>query len=74
MIVQECSTPARRGKQIVAHRIVDNALRDLSLVLQRDGYTVLREAMQKIRRSVERIDDPHVVGGRVGVFGGPFLC
>jgi len=56
------------------HGIVDDALGDLSLVLQRDRYAILRKAVQEIGGAVERIDDPQVVGGRVGVFRRPFLC
>ena len=58
MVVQIGAAAARRCKQIVAHRIVDDRLRQHAFVRERDRHRVLREAVQKIGGAVERIDDP----------------
>ena len=73
-IVEKRATPARCGEEIVADGIVDDGLRDLPLVLQRDRHAILREAVQKVGRAVERIDDPHVLCRGVGALSGAFLC
>ena len=64
-VVEERAAAARGGEQVVAHRVVDHALRDHALVRQRDRHAILRKAVQEVGRAVERIDDPHVLG--VGV-------
>ena len=46
------------GKQFVADRIIDDAGLQPALTLQRDRNGKERNAVQEIRRSVERIDDP----------------
>src|SRR5207247_10428738 len=74
MIVQKCAATTRRREEIVAHRIVDHALRDPTFVLQRYRYAILRQAVQEVCRSVQRIDDPEIFRCGVGVFGGAFLC
>ena len=63
------------GEQVVAGRVVDDGLRDLAALLQRDRYAILRKAVDEIGGAVERIDDPDVfifvvqVGGCAGFFG-----
>ena len=73
-VVQERAAPARRREEIVAHRVVDHAVRDLAAVRERDRNAVLRKAVQEVGRAVERIDDPDVFRVGVGAFGGAFLC
>ena len=73
-VVQERTAPAGRREEIVAHRVVDHAVRDLAAVRERDRNAVLRKAVQEVGRAVERVDDPDVFRVGVGAFGGAFLC
>ena len=73
-VVEERAAAARRGEKVVMHRIVDDRLRDLTLVLERDRHAVLWKTVQKVGRAVEWIDDPHVLRCGVGAFRGAFLC
>src|SRR5439155_2250432 len=73
-VIEKRAAAARRGKQVVAHRVIHHALRDLSSVLQRNRYTVLWKAVQKIGRAIQWIDNPQVLGVGVDAFGGSFLC
>ena len=74
MIVQKSAAAPRCGEEVVVHRIVNHALRNLSFVLQGNRNAILRKAVQEIGGAVEWIDDPQLFGVRVGVFGGAFLC
>src|ERR1700730_995980 len=56
-------------EQVVAHRIIDDARNDSALPLERDRDRKMRDAVKKIQRAVERIDDPAV--GLVGAFMQP---
>ncbi len=73
-VVQIRAAPARRGEQVVAHRIEDHGLRDHAAVRERDRHAVLREPVEEVRRSVQRVDDPHVLGRRIPAMGRAFLC
>ena len=74
MIVHEGAAPSCRGEEVVAHRVVNDALRHLFLVPHGNRNAILRKAVQKVGRAIERIDDPQVFGVGVGIFGGTFLC
>jgi hypothetical protein len=56
-------------EQVVAHRIIDDARNDRALPIERDRDRKMRDAVKKIQRAVERIDDPAV--GLVGAFMQP---
>ena len=73
VIVEERAAPARRREEVVAARIVDHRLRDLAPVREGDRHAVLRKAVQEVGRAVERIDDPDVLGRRVGALRRAFL-
>src|SRR5437667_2236281 len=73
-VIEKCTAAPRRGKQVVAHRVIHHALSDLSLVLQRNRYAILRKAVQKISRAIEWIDNPQVLGVGVDAVSGSFLC
>ncbi len=49
-------------KQLVADGLVDNAGDEFAFSLERDRYGEVRNAVQEVGRSVERIDDPTIVG------------
>jgi len=70
-VVEERAAAAACGEKIVTARIVNYALSDDATMLERDRNSVVRKAMKKIRRTVERIDDPAMLGcpGRSA-----FLC
>src|SRR5579862_4963119 len=53
-IVQERAAAARRGKEIIANRIVDHRLRDHVAMRKGDRHAILRKAVQEVRRAVER--------------------
>jgi len=57
---------SERGlKQIVPHRVVNDAQHDLAVFLQGDGDAEKGEAVGVIRCSVERIDNPAHRAGAV---------
>ena len=49
---------ARGGEDLLAHRIVHDGMVDATAYAAADGDAELREAMNEIRRAIERIDDP----------------
>ena len=61
-VVEVGAASAAGGVEVVARRIIDDGLRHDAAMLERDGDCILREAVQKVRRAVERIDDPAVFG------------
>ena len=69
VVVEIGAAAARRGEEIVAHRIVDHRLRDQSLLREGDRHAVLRESVQEVGGAVERIDDPDVLGVGIVAFG-----
>ena len=73
-IVEECAATSGGREEVVADGVVDDSMRDLALVRERDRYAVLRKAVQEVGRAVERIDDPDVFRVGVVAFGGAFLC
>ena len=73
--VQEGAATFAGGEELIARGIVDDGLGDLSTVLQCNRDRVLREAMNKVGRAIQGINDPNVfvvvmqIGGRAGFFG-----
>src|SRR5690554_3312526 len=66
-IVEECAPPLSSCEQVIAVRIVDDSLGQLTFLHQCDGYAILREVVQKIGGTVERVDDPDILGVLVAV-------
>ena len=58
MVVEVSTVAARRGEQVIAHRIVNHRLHHYAFVRERYRYRVLRKAVQEIGGAIERIDDP----------------
>ena len=58
LALELCAVASRCGEEFLTHGIVDHRLLQASTVLERDRYGERREAVQEIRRAVERIDDP----------------
>ena len=52
---------AARREDLLAQRVVDDAVLELALARDADRHRELREAVQVVRRAVERIDDPLVL-------------
>ncbi len=63
--VEHRAIAAAGGKQFIAQRIIDHGNLDPGLVLQGDGDGKLREAMEKIGRAIQRVDDPDMVVARM---------
>src|ERR1700754_493098 len=61
-IVQKRALAALGGEEFIVHRIVDHGRDDDAVLLQRKRYGELRDAVQEIRRAVERIDDEALRG------------
>ena len=57
-IIQMRAAAARGGEQLLADRIVDHAVLQAAALLTGDGDREHREAVQKVRRAIQRIDDP----------------
>src|SRR5690606_15519643 len=62
MLVAEGAAAALGREKLVHGGIVDDARDDLALALKGDGDGEERNAVQEVRRAVERIDDPAVLG------------
>ena len=63
---------AAAGREnLLPQRVVNDAVLELALASDADRHGELREAVQVVRRSVERIDDPLilVVAGRAAFLG-----
>jgi hypothetical protein len=60
LVVQEGAASASSGKKIIAVGVINYSLGQDALLLQSDGHGVLRKAMKKIGRAVQRIDDPYI--------------
>src|SRR5581483_5846977 len=60
LVVEKGSFAALGEKHLVVGRIVDQSRDDRSFALKRDRDCELRNAVQEIRRAVERIDDPEM--------------
>src|SRR5690606_1494983 len=52
---------ARRGKDFLPQRVVDDRMLQLAAIGDRDGYREDRESVHVVRRAVERIDDPRIL-------------
>src|SRR5690606_14572548 len=50
--------PAARAEDLLAERVVDDAVLKLAALRYRDRHGKHRESVQVVRRAVERIDDP----------------
>ena len=59
-VVEVGALAAFGGEHLVVDRIVDQAGDDRAFALERDRDREMRNAVQEIRRAVERIDDPGV--------------
>ncbi len=66
LVVEESALAAFGDEQVVVGGIVDEAGDDRAVALERDRHREMRNAVQKIGRAVERIDDPAM--GFVGAF------
>jgi hypothetical protein len=64
--VQHRAPAALRDEKVLRARRVDHAELELPLVLQADRHGEVREAVQEVRRAVERVDDPEPVALPVG--------
>ncbi len=51
-----------RSEQLLPHGIIDGAVFESAFVHQPDRNAEHREAVQVVGRSIERIDDPQIVG------------
>ena len=62
---------AARREDLLPQRIVDDAVLELAFARDADRDRKLREAVQVVRRAVERIDDPLVLvlAGRAALLG-----
>ena len=62
---------AARREDLLPQRIVDDAVLELAFARDADRHGKLREAVQIVRRAVERIDDPlvFVLAGRAAFLG-----
>ena len=69
--VEMCTSSPRCRKQLLARRIVNNRLFESSPVLVRKGDSKHWKAVYKIRRSIQRVDDPEVL---IATAGPAFLC
>ena len=65
-VVEVGAAAAGGGEQFVLRRVVYHRLGQYALVLQGDGYGVLRIAMQEVGGAIERIDNPDVFGVALG--------
>ena len=70
-LVQERAASAACREQLVTRRIVDHRLCDVLTMAQGDRHCVLRKAVDEVRRAIERVDDPRVLGfaARAGLLG-----
>ena len=69
-VVQIRTCAAHRPEKFVGQRLVDHACNHLPVFFMSDGDREVRYAVQEIGRAVERVDDPAVVSGGVGVRSG----
>src|SRR5262245_53033817 len=60
LIVEERALPAFGGEKLVVGGIVDDARDDAAFALERDRDRKVRNAVQKVQRAIDRIDDPAV--------------
>ncbi|MMZ66370.1 hypothetical protein D1872_288600 [compost metagenome] len=50
--------PFFSNKHFISGRVIDDPDDNLTLMSQCNGYRIIREAMYKIRRTVNRINNP----------------
>ncbi|MNT06613.1 hypothetical protein D3C72_1412890 [compost metagenome] len=57
-VVQERAAATAGGEEFVARGVIDDRLRHLAALRQRDGHGVVGQAVDEVRRAVQGIDDP----------------
>ena len=57
---------AAGGEQLLAHRVVDDAVLDAAAHLAGDRYREHREAVHEVGGAVQRVDDPDGVAAAAG--------
>ena len=72
-VVQERAAATAGGEQFVARRVIDDRLRDLAALGQRDRHGVVGQAVDEVGGAVQRIDDPLELG-LVGALQAEFLA
>lgn len=63
--IQMCALTDLCGEEFVPGRVVDYPDNPVSVAFYPDGYTIVRESMGEVGRTVERIDHPLVAGWRL---------
>jgi len=56
--VEVRAAAARGGEELLAHRVVDDAVLHAAAHAAADGHAEVREAVQEVGGAVERVDDP----------------
>src|SRR6202050_3811797 len=82
LLIHVSAAPLPRREQFVPRRIIDHARNPAPSIIQTHRNAKHREAMSKVRGSVQRVDVPAVIAARVlqsaffaeYVMGGPVLA
>ena len=72
-VIEICAGAAFGPEELVGQRVIDNARDDLAAFLERDRDRELRQAMQEVRGSIERVNDPAMDPVSLGL-GAAFLA